>query len=323
MDTISLSSSLAQAQAFAGLHGAEHPTSGAAGDSCLYRHLPADLYHADRDALSCSLMKPLLISPAHFQASLVACDRPSDAKDFGTLVHLLVLQPELASRELAVFPGIAERKSAAGKDAIEQFEQKHVGKLVVDEPTLAEALTLAHKVLETRYRGRPLHDFIAESIPEATIYFTEPSTGLGMRIRIDAYHPDITFDLKTSRFAAARAFLRDAVEKDYDLQSYMYSLGRCLYEGITTPKPFVFVVAENAAPHSVSTLEAGPTFMGNGAHKFQACATAFKACTQSGYWPDLGSDASLDLEPWQQFSGKPAWHAALNSELQESFTAPT
>ena len=145
------------------------------------------------------------------------------------------------------------------------------------------------------------------------IDFTEPSTGLRMRMRMDAYHPEVSIDLKTTRFAHARAFMRDAVEKDYDLQSYMYSLGRCLYEGSTTPKPFVFVAAENSAPYSVSTYEAGPTFMGNGANKFQACAATFKACTESGYWPDLSGDSVLEIEPWQQFSGKPAWQAALAS----------
>ena len=321
MDTAYLPGSLAQMGACTGFD-AEQPGTGAAGNSCMFRHLPADVYHADRDALSCSLMKPLLISPAHFQASLVACEKTSDARDFGTLVHLLVLQPELASRDLAVFPGVTDRRSAAGKEAIEQFEQQHLGKLVVDEPVLANGLRVAQKVLETRYKGRPLRDFVAESIPEATIYFTEPSTGLRMRIRIDAYHPDITFDLKTSRFALPRPFLQDAVEKDYDLQSYMYSLGRCLYEGLTTARPFVFVVAENAAPHSVSTLEAGSTFMGNGAHKFQTCAAAFKACTQAGYWPDLGSDGSLDIEPWQQSSGQAAWLAALGSSAAQEVSAP-
>lgn len=303
---------MAHAQAFGGL-AAEQPLAGVAGDSCMFKHLPSDVYHADRDALSCSLMKPLLISPAHFQAGLVACEKPSDALDFGTLVHLLVLQPELASKDLAVFPGIAERKTAAGRTAFDQFAQANGGKLVVDEPTFAQGRRVAQRVLDAGYKGRRLQRFIEESIPEASIYFTEPSTGLRMRIRMDAYHPEITFDLKTTRFAQPRAFMRDAIDKDYDLQSYMYSLGRCLYEGATTAKPFVFVTAENTAPYSVSTFEAGQTFMGNGANKFQACAAAFKACTESGYWPDLSGDAVLEIEPWQQFSGKPGWQTALAS----------
>lgn len=306
MDLTTLDVALAQVSALLAAQTAEQPTPGIDGDSCMFKFMPADAYHADRSALSCSLLKPLLISPAHFQAALVANETRSDARDFGTLVHLLVLQPELASQELAVFPGVAGRHSGWST-----FAALHPDKLVVDEPTFTQGRRLAHKVLETRYKGRPLRDFVEESIAEATVYFTEPATGLRMRIRLDAYHPDISFDLKTSRFALPRAFGKDAVDRHYDLQAYMYSLGRCMYEGRQSAKPFVFIVAENEAPHSVSTLEAGSTFVENGSNKFQACAATFKACTEAGYWPDLGSDGTLEIDPWQQFVATGGWRESL------------
>jgi len=46
------------------------------------------------------------MSPAHFQACLVALPKDSPAKDFGSLVHLLLLQPHLVGQELAVYPGV-------------------------------------------------------------------------------------------------------------------------------------------------------------------------------------------------------------------------
>lgn len=290
---------------------AEQPTAGYAVDSLLYRAMPAQAYHADRDALSCSLIKPLLVSPAHFQAGLVAHEKPSAPKQFGMLVHLLLLQPELVGQELAVYPGVVKPRSGA----MDEFASLHPDKLVVDEPTFANARRLADKVAATTYQGRPLARFIEESIPEATIYFTEPTTGLRMRVRLDAYHPEISFDLKSTRHAAARAFARDAVDLHYDLQAFMYSLGRCLYEGTENAKPFVFIAAENAAPYSVSTFRANPAFMGNGSNKFQACAAAFKACTATNYWPDLSCDDELDIEPWQQFNGKGGWQAAMVSSV--------
>lgn len=284
----------------------EPPVPGVSASSCLVKNMPAHEYHADRDALSCSLLKPLLVSPAHFQAGLVAADRCSRARDFGTLVHLLFLEPRAAAQELAVYPGVADRSAA-----FTEFEAKHSDRLVVDEPTFAQGRRVAEKLAETQYRGRPLQRFIEEAVTEATIYFTEPATGLRMRVRLDAMHPDVSFDLKTTRHPGMRAFARDAVDKDYDLQAYMYSLARCLYEGKTTAAPFVFITAENSAPYSVSTLEAGDNFMGNGALKFKACASAFKACTQTGHWPDLGTNAVIELEPWQQFSTNTGWQAAL------------
>lgn len=279
---------------------------GLAGDSCLHMNLPAHEYHADRDALSCSLLKPLLISPAHFQAGLVAASRSSRAMDFGTLVHLLFLQHRAAAQDLAVYPGVADRSSAFA-----DFEAAHCDRLVVDEPTFARGRRVAEKLASTKYKGRPLQRFMEESVTEATIYFTEPVTRLRMRVRIDSYHPEITFDLKSTRHASMRAFARDAVDMDYDLQAYMYSLARCMYEGRTTAPPFVFIAAESSAPHSVSTLEAGENFMGNGALKFKACAAAFKACTDTGLWPDLGTDSVLELEPWQQFSASSGWQTGL------------
>jgi hypothetical protein len=284
----------------------ETPTPGASPDSLLFRNLPAHAYHADRDALSCSLLKPLLISPAHFLTALAACEKKSNARDFGSLVHLLVLQPELVGSEVAVYPGPSDRTNA-----FKEFEDLHPGKLVVDEPTFANARRLSAKIMETRFRGRSLGRFIEEAQREVTIYFTEPATGLRMRVRIDINHPEFTFDLKSTRHAVARLFARDAVAFDYDLQAFMYSLGRCLFDGTEKAKPFIFIAAENDDPFSVSTFEASSNFIGNGSLKFQACAAAYKACSASGFWPDLSCESTLDIEPWQQFSAKQGWQGNL------------
>ncbi len=310
--TISLDEALASVMGLAGGGAPAHAAvvdgqAGATADTLLFRQMPAHVYHADRDALSCSMMKPLLVSPAHFQASLAAFGNSSRAKDFGTALHVLLLQPELAGQELAVFSGHADGRSKV----YQEFVADNSDKLVLDEPTFALARQVVVKIAETPYKGRALGKFIEESIPEATIYFTEPTTGLRMRVRIDAYHPDITFDLKSTRHAIMRAFARDAIEFDYDLQAFMYSLGRAMFEGTKEPKPFVFIATESTAPHSVSTLAAGSTFMENGLRKFQACAGAFKACTDARMWPDLGRDDVLDIEPWQQFSEKQSWRTAL------------
>jgi hypothetical protein len=182
--------------------------------------------------------------------------------------------------------------------------------------TFALSHRLAAKVSETRYKGRPLGRFIEESMCEASIYFTESVTGLRLRIRLDAYHPDISFDLKTTRHATAAAFARDAVELGYDLQAYMYGLGRSLYEGAPR-KPFVFITAETSQPYSVSTFDAGASFIENGAAKFQACLTAFKACSATGYWPDLSCHTSLEITPWQPFSPRQEWRQGLGLEAVE------
>lgn len=279
------------------------PIQGYAHGSLLYESLPAHLYHADRDALSCSLLKPLLISPAHFKAALTARHEDSDAKDFGSLLHLLLLQPHLAGQEVAVYPGIVH---ASNKD-YKLFMESNPTKLVVDEPTFSKARQLAAKVQDKLYKGRSLGKFIEEAKTEVSIYFTEPTTGLQLRIRPDIYHPDLDFDLKSTRHPSVPLFARDAMKLGYDLQAFMYSLGRSLFEGSDVPKPFVFIAAETSEPFSVHTLAAGDTFLTNGAKKFQDCLSIYKACCDSNHWPDLSSDGVLEIEHWHQHTPSRSW----------------
>jgi hypothetical protein len=280
--------------------------SGLDADSVLYADLPAAIYHADRDALSCSLLKPLLISPAHFQQALAKPSTPSPAKDFGSLLHLLLLEPDKVPGELAVFPGVGSLRDREFKTFLAANSQR----LAVDEPTFAQARRLAEKVATTCFRGRQIWRFLEESRTECSLYFTEPTTGLKLRSRFDALHPEFTFDLKTTRHESAGNFARDALALGYDLQAAMYSLGRTFFEGKRQPPPFVFITAESMAPNSVCTLVAGPTFMENGAAKLQECLTTYKACTMVGHWPDLGCHSTLEIQPWQQFQPGRDWQAA-------------
>lgn len=268
---------------------------------------PSHEYHADRCALSCSLLKPLLTSPAHFQSALLARDTGSGAKDFGSLLHLLVLEPHLVGQEVAVYPGVAH-----GRDkSYVAFVDANVGRLVVDEPTFARARRVAEKVLHRTYKGRALGLFLEESVTEASIYFVEPVSGLQLRIRPDIYHPDVTFDLKSTRHGAVGDFMRDVVGLHYDLQAFMYSLGRSLYQGADLPAPFVFIAAESDEPHSVMALEAGSSVLDNGARKFQECVSVYQACSAADYWPDLGCETTIEIEHWHQFQPTKAWRQAL------------
>jgi exodeoxyribonuclease VIII len=297
------------ALAFAsGADPANSYVDGAAEHSRMIADMPAH-NHADRDALSCSMLKPMLISPAHFQSSLLQPSTSSDAMDFGSLVHALVLQPHMVGREFAVYPGVSNGRSSEYKT----FLAANPERLVVDEPTFAKGRRVADKVLNRKVLGRPFGDFVREGKPESSIYFQEPVTGVMLRIRPDLYHEEATFDLKTTRHATVHAFVRDGVALDYDLQAFMYSLGRSLFDGSESAKPFVFIAAETADPHSCHVVTAGGSFLTNGAKKFQEVMTSFKACTEVGYFPDAGGDATAEIEPWQQFEAKSDWKIALRN----------
>jgi hypothetical protein len=292
----------------AGLGCESECTVGFAPGSKMYANMPAHQYHGDMDALSCSMLKPLLTSPAHFQANLYNSIKATKTMDFGSLVHALVLEPRQLGNAFSVYPGVADGRSREYKEFLEQ----QAGRLVVDEPTFNKARYMAEKILHRVVFGRPFGDFVNEGVPEATIYAVEPTTGLLLRTRQDLLHPEFTFDIKTTRHAVSRAFVRDAIDMHYDLQAFMYTFARSMYEG-RTKVPFVFIAAESENPHSVHQVTAGETFMTNGAKKFQEVLSVYSACTEAGHWPDLSRDIEAEIEHWQSFDARSDWKAALGT----------
>ena len=276
---------------------------GALSDAKIHHGLDAHTYHASVDIPSCSLLKAMLNSPAHYQAQLLASQNKSAARDFGSLVHTLVLEPGNFSREYAVFPGKRD-----GRDSdFKAFCATNAGRNVIDEYELASASELADKVLQRQVHGRPFGDFVSEGIPEASLFYTDPTTGIQCRARIDLLHPEAIFDLKTTMHPTPSSWTRQALALHYDMQSYMYTLAVSLFRGLTTPPPFVFIAAENERPHSIGVYTAGGTFMENGGRKYQAALGGYAACCKVGHWPDASTDTVLEIDHWQAMTDRPAW----------------
>lgn len=283
-------------------------TPGALAESLKVLNLPSQDYHTDLAVQSCSLLKPMLISPAHYRAQFFETHASTKAKDFGTLIHTLVLEPQTFASRYAVYAGVKDGRDPEFK----AFTKAHAGQTVIDDVALQDAKRMCEKILERRFRGRRFADFLAEGEKEATIYYTDPSTGVRCRVRVDLLHPEFVFDLKTALSVIQAEWLRQAVSLHYDLQSYMYSLAVCLFAGHEKPLPFVFIAAENTAPYSVSAFTAGESFLSRGGRKYQEALSAYAACSQVNHWPDLGEEATVELEHWMVgAANEPAWRASL------------
>jgi hypothetical protein len=103
--------------------------------------------------------------------------------------------------------------------------------------------------------------------------------------------------------------------RDHALEPYRTVIDAVLAESMEKMMATVGTHADIdvVLPHSIGILEAGSTFLENGAAKFQACAAAFKACLETGYWPDLSCEATLEIAPWQQFSPRPEWRSGFEA----------
>lgn len=285
---------------------------GKLSDSFKLVNQPIHDYHCDLLVQSCSLLKAALVSPAHYEQQFTEPPKTSKQMDMGSLLHTLVLEPSQLPFQYAIFPG---ERDGRDKD-FKQFVQASGDRVVIDELELHEARMLAERVLHRRIRlssgdgGREFGAYLAESEREVSVYYTDPGTGMPCRVRFDALHPDIIFDLKKSVDVTRSGWLRSALGFHYDMQAYMYSLAESLFNDRTHPLPFVFVAGELARPHSVSVFQAGDSFLKEGAAKYQRAISAVAACRATEVWPDQGEDAVLELDPWM-VSSDPGWRGQL------------
>lgn len=270
---------------------------GASPGSLRLRNFAASGYHTELERQSCSLLKPILVSPAHYKAQFFETRKSSDAMAFGSLLHTLVLEPHLLHTQYVVVPGSGKLPAAE----IRSLAAAHPGKTVLRDVEFQEIRLLADRVLYRHFKGRPVARFLEEGIAEATFFYDDPVTGVPCRVRIDLWHPDFIFDLKTTRYGEVGQFVRSAVDLHYDLQAYMYCLADAVWEGRAAARPFVFVAANSQVPHPVHILTAGSAFLDNGRAKYERALSLYKACAELDYWPDGSADEDIELEPWQQF----------------------
>lgn len=288
--------------------------TGATSGSFRLRNMPAHAYHHDLERASCSMLKGMLLSPAHYLQQVFAPHVSTPAMEFGSLVHLLVLEPHHFPHHYAVIPGTG-RPSAAERREAQEFSP---GRRILSEVELHEARLAAEQVMHRQVRGRPFHRFLEEGLPEATFYYEDPVTQVRCKVRMDLWHPELIFDLKTTRHPTSEAFSRACIALHYDMQAYMYCLADARFRGSDQAREFVFLGVQSDAPHPVHVMSAGASFMANGEAKYVRAISLLRACAASDYWPDNSTDGVLEVLPWQAFeaSGPPAGAALALQDQQ-------
>lgn len=232
-------------------------------------------YHSLPDSVSCSGLKHLLRSPAHYQAYLDG--RNEDNKpNIGSAVHCAVLEPEVFEKTYTFFSGDRRGK------AFTAFVEANPDKIVLSEK---EWITV-HGMLKAvmAYDEFPLWQSLQMAKREMSVFWTDEETGVQCRVRFDALcAPYANFDLKTTTDARPEYFLKQAVRLDYDLQAAMYTEAARRFTGELVP--FIFVALEDSAPNGIWLLEAGQSMIDNGWRKFRKALALYKRCTETKQWP--------------------------------------
>lgn len=141
----------------------------------------------------------------------------SDAMAFGSAVHTAILEPHLFNEQYAISEKF-DKRTKAGKDGAAAFEAANIGKLILDQDEFFKISKIKENCLAIPAVKSALESFEKEKS------VTWESSGMTFKARLDLVNikDGVTIDLKTTRDASERGFLRQLLDLRYDIQLLHY-----------------------------------------------------------------------------------------------------
>jgi hypothetical protein len=258
--------------------------------------IPNEVYHADRSCVSVSGLKQILRSPAHFQAYLQgATNKETPAKFLGTAVHARLLEPELYASEYVVAPGSDKRTKE-----YKEFELANANKRILTADQMAAVEGIAHSVAQ----HASATTLLRAGLVEHSIIWQDEETGIWQKIRPDClcidFDTGICLDVKKTVDASPAAFVRSCVNYDYDLQAAVYLEG--LRQVFQRDFDFVFLAAEESAPHGCALYGAPEEMLMRGVRRYRQAMNLLKRCRETNEWPCYQPAGDYEVLEWPRWA---------------------
>jgi hypothetical protein len=218
--------------------------------------------------------------------------------DVGHAVHTLVLG---SGPKLIRITGTGASGPDAWQNNYDKAKVKRarkVGAVPMRPSDFADAHAMAVAVRKHR-AGRKL---LSHGLPERTLIWQDPATGVMCRAKADWLRPDGIVDLKTTPSAAPDALSKSVYNFGYYLQAAFYLRGfRAAADRTVAAVPFFgFVAVETAPPYLVHAHQLSDRALAYGDRKVSEALERYRDCTESGVWPGYPDDeiTEIDLPAW-------------------------
>jgi exodeoxyribonuclease VIII len=235
----------------------------------------------------------------------------------GTLIHQIVLEPELVQDRYIVLPEDAPKRPTEkqleakqpreGTAAREAWDgHQHAAKwwyafdkLHSNKETLANAdwqlITGIRDSIMSHPIAGPL--LASEGIAEQAMFF-DAGHGIEGKCKPDYIVADgWVLDVKSCLNASPRSFRKQAYDLGYDIQAQYYLEG-CHANRVAT-RGFRFIAVEKTKPYAPAVYEASPMLLTCGTERIQKALALLAKCRADNHWPGYPEEI-MTLDP-------PAW----------------
>jgi len=264
----------------------------------IYYGVPFDEYLA-WDAVSNSSLSPALKSMLHYREQKALADTP--AMRLGRVVHAGKLDPAALLEDYAAMPDFTPllkgeytrpRASKEWKELEAAWLEKNVGKEIVT----SDEMERLKGILTALWKHLRAAAYLSRGIPEVSIVWVDPESGLTCKGRLDWLDPDTpaVTDLKTT--SDASRFETQIARLSYHRQAAFYAAGLRV---LTGKRHAVRIVAvENDHPFGVRAAPLSADALSAGRDEYRRLLEEIATCKKSGAWPGYQDPNEWELPEW-------------------------
>jgi len=216
--------------------------------------------------LSFSSLKAFSVSPLNFIHYKLHKPPPTSSMDFGTRVHMAILEPNRFERDVVVYDGRRDKRT----EQYREFMRAHPGAEIVTPSELDKLHQCRDRVLQNPSAASMLEHCHER---ERKIEFTRknvPHRGI-----VDAHGHNIALDVKTAAAWQPRRWERAAYDALYFMQAAMYVHG--LAQNNVHVDRFFFLVIQSAAPFHVVLYEMDASYINRGFNVWDSLLAQFES----------------------------------------------
>jgi len=229
--------------------------------------------------LSYSSIKEFAKSPKNYIQYLNAKREPSKEMTFGSVIHCLLLYPDLFEDLFAVAPDV-DRRTKDGKATWENFVSEAISKQVISKSDLDEANEIVNTIISDKSIKDTINKCDHFEKPWSENMFELPFRGF-----FDAHCSDYVIEFKTTSDASPQNFMRDFFNRKYHIQAALYYQASGL--------PIKYIVAETKAPYNFYMAEVSKDVINYGWSELIKLTDRFHQCMVLNAW-DKGYEFMVD-----------------------------
>jgi exodeoxyribonuclease VIII len=258
----------------------------------IYYDIPFEDY-VSCEAINASALKEFRKSPLHFQIARSFQRKPTEALQFGRVVHTLVLEPEKFWNEYACLSDDVDLRTTAGKNMKKDAVERHPGKTIIRNAEFKAA----EKIAENVKAHSKITPFLARAKREISIKWNIDE--IPCKGRIDAYVQShgVILDLKTTQNVTTRAFSKSIWQYGYHYQAAWYQRG---LQALGLPaNKFVFIAVEASSPYGVRVYELDDDVLAAAQKRIDEWLIIYQMCESTKSWPCYTQDIEvISLPSW-------------------------